>query len=71
MSKLGNYLLFLGLLGVFLMPQKTLAQNYNMEKIFYLPAFNAVAGVASVEKNCNCEFFCHRKIRTKIESPYC
>jgi len=45
------FLIFLGLYGVFLLPQKVFAQNYNSEKIFYLAPYNAVKGVESVSQN--------------------
>ncbi len=52
MKKLLTYhLLFFCLLAVFLLPQKSLATEYDMEKIFYLPKYNAVKGVASLNKN--------------------
>ena len=51
MKKTFKYFLFFCLFSIFLIPQKSFAADYNLEKIFYLPAFNAVKGVASLEKN--------------------
>jgi len=42
-------LLFVSLILFF--PSKSFAENYNIEKIFYLPQFNAVRGVESLNKN--------------------
>jgi len=55
MKKLNYFLILtLCLSAVFLLPQKSFAteeKSYNLEKIFYLPKYNAVKGVESLEKN--------------------
>ncbi len=37
--------------GIFLFAQKSFAQDYNLQKIFYLPEYNAVKGVEDLNKN--------------------
>jgi len=48
MKRASVFLLFFVLLCVFLLPQKAFAE---IESIFYLPKYNAVKGVESLEKN--------------------
>jgi spore germination protein YaaH len=45
------YIIFFSLFGAFLFPQNSLAQQYNLEKIFYLPKYNAEKGVESLAEN--------------------
>ena len=51
MKKILALLFVLSLAGVFLLPKNVSAQQYNLEKIFYLAGYNAESGVASVNKN--------------------
>lgn len=46
-----HFFIFICFIGGFFLPQKILAQDYNPEKIFYLPKYNAVNGVDSLAKN--------------------
>lgn len=43
--------LFLILAGIFMMPSFSLAEDYSLEKIFYMSQKNVVDGTASLEKN--------------------
>ena len=45
------FLIFLISFGVFLFTHKSLAADYNLEKIFYLAPYNEVKGIASVQAN--------------------
>jgi len=46
-----NFIVLFVLAGVFFISQKTSAQDYNLEKIFYVAPYNIVKGVASLQQN--------------------
>ena len=45
------FIILLSLFSVFLFPQNSSAAQYNLEKIFYLPKYNAEKGVESLSEN--------------------
>ena len=51
MKKLLIYFSILFFFAIFLLPEKTFAVENSLERIFYLPQYNAVKGVESLSKN--------------------